>query len=118
MALYGAIEAGGTKFICGVGTGPQDIKLTSFPTSSPSETIDKAIRFIQEQAGPNLSAVGIGSFGPIDLDPSSENYGHITSTPKLAWRDCDFVGTVARALKVPIAFDTSELFSFQRFVKS
>jgi fructokinase len=53
-----------------------------------------------------LSAVGIGSFGPLDLDPRSETYGYITSTPKLAWQNYDFAGAIARILNVPVAFDT------------
>jgi fructokinase len=104
--VFGGIEAGGTKFICGVGTAPDDLKRVSIPTSEPDETIRQAIRFIQEEAGQSLSAVGIGSFGPIDLDPSSRTYGYITSTPKLAWRNYDLAGSVARALRVPVAFDT------------
>jgi len=105
-SVFGGIEAGGTKFVCGVGMGPDDIRLSSFPTSSPDETIKKAVEFIKEVVGTSLTAVGIGSFGPIDLNRSSETYGHITSTPKLAWRNYDFAGSVARALGVPVAFDT------------
>ena len=104
--MFGAIEAGGTKFVCGVGTRPDDIQLSSFPTSSPDETIKKAVEFIREVAGARLTAVGIGSFGPIDLNRSSQTYGHITSTPKLPWRNYDFAGSVAHALGVPVAFDT------------
>jgi fructokinase len=106
MEVFGGIEAGGTKFLCGVGTCPEDVEITSFPTSSPDTTIRKAAHYIRERAGTSLCAVGIGSFGPIDLDPGSETYGYITSTPKLAWQNYDFAGAVARILDVPVAFDT------------
>src|SRR5258705_10729363 len=106
MEVFGGIEAGGTKFLVGVGTSPEDVDIISFPTSSPDTTVRKAAQYIRESAGTRLSAVGIGSFGPLDLDPSSETYGYITSTPKLAWQNYDFAGAVARLLNVPVAFDT------------
>jgi fructokinase len=106
MKLFGGIEAGGTKFICGIGTGPDDLTLTSFPTTSPRETVGQALRFFRETAGQGLPAIGIGSFGPIDCHPGSERYGYITNTPKPGWRNFDFVGTVSRALAIPVVFDT------------
>lgn len=106
MEIFGAIEAGGTKFLCGVGTGPEDIRVVSFATESPDVTVAKAVRFFKEQTDGKLSAIGIGSFGPVELNPGSERFGYITSTPKLAWRNYDFVGAVARALNVPVGFDT------------
>ena len=106
MKVFGGIEAGGTKFICGVGTGPDDLTVISFPTTSPNETIGKAVRFFHEKAGDGLAAIGIGSFGPIDCHPGSERYGYITNTPKPEWQDFDFVGTVSRAFTLPVAFDT------------
>ncbi len=104
--IFGGIEAGGTKFLCGIGTCPEDLNVVSFPTSSPEVTVETAARFFREGAGSKLSAVGIGSFGPIDLEPASETYGYITSTPKRAWRNYDFAGAVGRALNSPIGFDT------------
>jgi fructokinase len=106
MEVFGGIEAGGTKFLCGVGTGPADLHVTSFPTSSPDTTVSRAAQYIRESAGTSLKAVGIGSFGPLDLDPKSETYGHITSTPKRLWQNYDFAGEVERMLNVPVAFDT------------
>jgi fructokinase len=106
MEIFGGIEAGGTKFLCGVGTNPEDVEVTSFPTSSPDTTVRKAARYIRERAGTRLSSVGIGSFGPLDLDPRSKTYGYITSTPKRAWQNYDFAGAVSRILDVPVAFDT------------
>jgi fructokinase len=107
--LVGGIEAGGTKFNCAVGTGPDDIRAElRLPTTSPSETIRKAIEFFHEQAqklGP-IGAVGIASFGPIDPRRGSKTFGHITSTPKPGWVNTDFAGAVERALGVPVGFDT------------
>ncbi len=103
--MFGAIEAGGTKFVCGIGTGPGDLKTTQFPTSTPEITLASVIRFFQE-SGTSLDAVGIGSFGPVDLNRNSPTYGHITSTPKIGWQNFDLRGSVERALNVPVAFDT------------
>lgn len=106
MNLYGGIEAGGTKFVCGLGTGPGDLTTAQFPTTSPEETTRAAIEFFRQKAGANLKAVGIGSFGPVDLHRNSPTYGFVTSTPKLAWQNFDLAGTVGRALGVPVGFDT------------
>ena len=65
--MFGAIEAGGTKFVCAVGTNPDDLKLAQFPTTSPQATTASAIEFLREQSDGELDAVGIGSFGPVDL---------------------------------------------------
>jgi fructokinase len=96
--LFGAIEAGGTKFVCGVGTGPNDLETVTIPTTAPEETTAAAIAFLR---GRGVRAVGIASFGPVDL-----RAGRITSTPKLAWQNFDLAGTVRRGLNVPVAFDT------------
>ncbi len=102
--IYGGVEAGGTKFVCAIGTGPGDLERTAFPTTAPEETIAQAIAFFQAR-GP-LSALGIASFGPVDLDPRSETYGYITSTPKPGWADTDIAGMMGRALGVQVRFDT------------
>ena len=101
MALYGAIEAGGTKFVCGVGTGPEDLVTTRIPTTSPEATVAAAVSWLREQSAGRLRAIGIGSFGPVDL-----NNGYITSTPKAGWRNFDLAGSVGRALGVPVRLDT------------
>src|SRR5689334_17823514 len=106
MNLFGCIEAGGTKFVCGVGTGPHDLQTVQIPTTSPHETTAAAIGFLRKQAGGDLKAVGIGSFGPVDLHRESPTFGSITSTPKAGWQNFDLAGTVGRALGVPIGFDT------------
>jgi fructokinase len=106
--IYGGIEAGGTKFICAVGTGLGDIRTTArIPTTTPEETLGRAIAFFKEQSQrDHLAAIGIGSFGPVDPNPASPTFGFITTTPKPGWAHTDFAGTVRRALSVPVGFDT------------
>ena len=98
MKTFGGIEAGGTKWVCGIGTGPDDLDKIQFPTTTPEETIGAAIAFFK---GRNIAAIGIGSFGPVDLAR-----GRITSTPKAGWRNTDIAGPIGAALGVPIGFDT------------
>ena len=106
MDLYGGIEAGGTKFVCAVGTGPGALESkVQFPTTTPEETIGRAIGFFASQPH-DLAAVGIASFGPVDPDPASATYGFITDTPKPGWANTDFGGAIQRALGVPVHFDT------------
>jgi fructokinase len=108
MNLYGGIEAGGTKFVCMVGSGPDEIQAEiRFPTTSPEETIGKAIDFFKEKTRESpIKGIGIGSFGPLDLDKASPTFGFITSTPKPGWAQTDFVGRIQNALDVPVTFDT------------
>ena len=104
--MYGGIEAGGTKFVCAVGTGPDDLsEMVRFPTTTPEETIGKAIAYFKDQPHA-LKGIGIASFGPIDPNPASETFGHITSTPKLLWQHTDLVGPIKEAFDVPVGFDT------------
>jgi len=105
---YGGIEAGGTKFICAIGRGPGELYESSrFPTTQPAETVEQAIAFFQAHRSKYaLQAIGIASFGPLDLNPGSKTYGHITSTPKPGWRGFDLAGRLQAALGVPIALDT------------
>ena len=106
MTILGGIEAGGTKFVCAVGSGPDEILAeTEFGTTSPEETIERAIAFFEGQPDP-IDAIGIGSFGPVDPDPGSPTFGTITSTPKPGWQNVDILGRVKAALGVPAAFDT------------
>ena len=108
MPLWGGIEAGGTKFVCAVGTGPHDLRAeVRFPTTTPTETLGRAIRFFQQhQKEESLAAVGIASFGPVDPHPDSPTFGYITTTPKPGWAHTDVAGTIRRALSVPVGFDT------------
>lgn len=103
--MLGAIEAGGTKFICGIGTGPEDLRTMRVETSTPDATLSEVVRFFQNSPDP-IRAIGIGSFGPVDLRANSATFGHITSTPKPGWRNFNLVGTMSRFLKVPVGFDT------------
>jgi fructokinase len=105
--LYGGIEAGGTKFVCVIASGPEHIVAEArFPTTTPDETLRKAIQFFQPfTASRQLGAIGVGCFGPLDLDPKSTTYGSITFTPKPNWSNTDVRGILQRALNVEIAFD-------------
>jgi fructokinase len=108
-SLFGGIEAGGTKFVCAVAEGPQAVHAeTRFSTERPDTTIAQAIEFFQQQQNElgELTAIGIGSFGPVDLDPNSPTYGYITSTPKPNWRDTNLVGKIKESFNLPIGFDT------------
>ena len=106
--LYGGLEAGGTKFICVVGSGPENIlEQTRIDTTVPEETLGKVIRFFQPYTTTGkIAAIGIGCFGPLDLNPDSPTYGFITSTPKPRWSNTDVLGTLRRELKVKAAIDT------------
>jgi fructokinase len=108
MTLYGGIEAGGTKFVCLVGSGPGDIHAElRFPTTTPPETLGRAVEFFRQQAKEyRLAGIGVGSFGPVDLDPASPTFGFITTTPKPGWANTDVAGTLQSALQLPVAFDT------------
>lgn len=102
--LFGGIEAGGTKFVCAVGDESGHIKeKVQFLTHTPDETMENVLTFFLTF---NVNAVGIGSFGPIDVNPSSETYGFITSTPKTAWQHYPIKQTVEHALHVPVGFST------------
>jgi len=105
--LYGGIEAGGTKFVCVVVGDPgRVIEEIRFPTTTPEETLQNSIQFFRPfiESG-QIQSIGVGCFGPLDLDPASPTYGHILSTPKPHWSSADVLGTLQRALKVKIAFD-------------
>ncbi len=106
--LFGAIETGGTKVDCAVGMWPSDIRdRIRIPTTTPPETVSGIVAFLaRHHRETPLSAIGIGSFGPIDLRTGSPSYGHITSTPKQGWRNFDLVGSVNQELKLPVTFDT------------
>lgn len=107
--FIGGIEAGGTKFVCSVGSGPDDLGEESrFPTTSPEETLGRTIAFFQDQEakhGP-LQAIGVAAFGPLDPNPNSPTFGYITTTPKPGWANVDFVGALRAEFDLPIGFDT------------
>lgn len=101
----GGIEAGGTKIVIGVGTGPDAIEArTVIPTSSPDKVLQAIADWFADQ--PKIAALGIASFGPLDLDPQSPNWGHITRTTKAEWSNVNLAPALRAALGVPVGFDT------------
>ena len=101
--LYGGMEGGGTKFVCAVGTGPDDIIAdTRFPTTTPKETLAQAIAFFKKYP---LAAIGLAPFGPLDLNRASPGYGSITATPKPGWSNADILGPFRQQFDLPMAFD-------------
>jgi fructokinase len=102
--MLGGIEAGGTKFVCAVGDETGNIiERVQIPTTVPEETISQVIEFFR---GYELEAIGVGSFGPIDVNLESPGYGSITSTPKAGWRNYPFVKTLEKEFRIPIGFNT------------
>ncbi|QTN01398.1 ROK family protein [Sediminibacillus dalangtanensis] len=100
----GAIEAGGTKFVCAVSNEQLEIvDQVCIPTTTPQETLRKVFSFFNQY---ELRSMGIGSFGPIDINIQSATYGFITSTPKPGWRNFDFLGTIKKHYQVPVAWTT------------
>ena len=105
--LYGAIEAGGTKFVCCVASGPghivEEIRLA---TTTPEETLKKTVQFFEPYVtSRRIKTIGVGCFGPLDLNPNSPAYGFITATPKPGWSNTDVRGVLQRDLGVNVAFD-------------
>lgn len=108
--LVGAIEAGGTKFVCAVGTSPLDLERIEFQTGDKPELVLSQVTgwlHAQQRRRGTLQAIGIGSFGPIDLHRESPTYGLITSTPKPGWGRTDILGAIKKSFpEIPVAFDT------------
>lgn len=105
--IFGSIEAGGTKFVCAVGSGPGQYVSETFPTTSPKETINRAIDFFQHHNKKrNLKAIGIGTFGPVDLIKDSTTYGFITTTPKFNWKNTNMLRPFQDSFKIPVSIDT------------
>ncbi len=102
--MLGAIEAGGTKFVCAVGKEDGTlIERIQLDTLTPENTIPHVIEFFKKH---EIEALGVGSFGPVDIDKNSATYGNITSTPKPGWKDYPFLQTLKDALHVPMEFNT------------
>ena len=102
--MIGALEAGGTKMVCALGNADGTIvEQVSIATTTPEETIPKIISYFEKK---NIKALGIGAFGPVDVNKSSCTYGSILDTPKLPWRYYDLVGNLKKELQVPIGLDT------------
>jgi fructokinase len=104
--LFGGVEAGGTKWVCAKGTGPHDLtEVEVIPTTTPPETLGRVIDFFKRDGG-RVAALGVGSFGPVDLRVGSQTFGWITKTAKPGWSDTNVVGALIEKLNVPVAFDT------------
>lgn len=102
--MLGAIEAGGTKFVCAIGNEQGTImERLRIPTTEPKETMHKVWEFFEQHP---VKAIGVGSFGPVDVNRESPTYGYITSTPKPGWRDFPFVSFLKNAFSVPVGFHT------------
>lgn len=100
----GAIEAGGTKFVCAVADESKKIiAKTTLPTENPDKTFQNVRRFFNSH---QVDALGIGCFGPVDLDKNSNTYGSILNTPKTKWKHYDVLGRLQQDLQVPIFIDT------------
>ncbi|HET7579905.1 MAG TPA: ROK family protein [Bacillales bacterium] len=101
---YGAIEAGGTKFVCAVSNEQFEIiDRISIPTTSPPETLDQVFAFFDRFS---MKSIGIGSFGPVDVNKDSRTYGYVTTTPKPGWANFNFLGTVKERYAIPVAWTT------------
>lgn len=100
----GAIEAGGTKFVCGIGNEEGKIEeRISFPTEEPERTLDHVVSYFKNR---RVNAIGIGSFGPINIDKKSPLYGYVTTTPKSGWSNYNFIGKLKQIFDVPFGWDT------------
>ena len=104
MAVIAAVEAGGTKFICGLGTEEgKIIEKINIPTTNPEETMKRVIKYFKDK---KFDVMGVGSFGPIDPVKGSKTYGYITKTPKPYWSDYNMIGELKKHYDVPMEFDT------------
>ncbi|MDH6365176.1 fructokinase [Enterococcus sp. PF1-24] len=102
--MYGGIEAGGTKFVCAVADEKlQIIEKVSFPTEAPEKTLQQVIDFFKKYP---IKSLGIGSFGPIGINPQNENYGYVLATPKKGWTDFNFLGTLKKIFDIPMVWTT------------
>lgn len=102
--LFGALEAGGTKMVCAVATPQgQILDRLTLPTRTPRETVPELLAFFR---GKDLSALGVGSFGPLELDPRSPDYGVIQAAPKVSWRGCPILALLRDGLGLPVGLDT------------
>ena len=104
MTKIGALEAGGTKMVLAVYDGDgQELERLTIPTEAPEITMPRMTGFFRDHA---IDALGVGSFGPLDLNPASPTYGNITSTPKLKWRNYPLLKGLLDGRDIPAAIDT------------
>ncbi|MGN0164542.1 MAG: ROK family protein [Lachnospiraceae bacterium] len=101
--ILGALEAGGTKMVCAIGDENGNIiEQIRIPTLEPEETMKKIVEYF---AGKNIQALGVAAFGPVGINPGTENYGKILETTKTMWRHFDLLGSL-KPLEVPVNIDT------------
>ena len=101
---FGTLEAGGTKMVLSVGNEQNELlEQATIPTETPEKTIPAMIAWFKDR---NIAALGIGTFGPVDLNPASPTYGWITRTPKPGWRDTPLLPPMRDVLGVPVRIDT------------
>ena len=108
-ALFAAIEAGGTKMVCGVGNAETGSRETArIATGDVAGTVRAILGFLAGASTRHgaLAGIGVASFGPLDLDPASPGYGCITTTPKPGWQGADLPAALNDALGLPVAIDT------------
>lgn len=100
----GALEAGGTKMVCAIynETGKQ-LSTIKLKTENPEITLPQINTYFRDN---HIDALGIGSFGPLDLNKGSDTYGWITSTPKLSWKNTPILQEVAKGMNIPVEIDT------------
>lgn len=107
--LLAGVELGGTKCVCILGTGPDDIRAQErLATTDPASTLSRIESILdgwRAQHGA-FSALGVASFGPLDLKPGSPTHGFIMATTKPVWAHTDVAGRLARKLRVPVEVDT------------
>jgi fructokinase len=103
MSAYGLIELGGTKTLVAVGGSLDELTPTRIETTGPEETLGSVVEFL---APHDLQAVGVATFGPLDLDRTSSSFGRILNTPKREWAGYDLIGVLSSRLGVPVAVDT------------
>lgn len=102
--LYGGVETGGSWCVCALGRGPGEIEAEEvFPTGEPEATLERIVEFFCAHRRP--SAIGIGSFGPVDLNLESPTWGYVTTTPKPGWQHVAVASVIRERLGVPVAFD-------------
>lgn len=102
--LIGGIEGGGTKFVCAVGDGTGEIlQKVSIPTRDPEDTLKDVKEFFNNYP---IEALGIGSFGPVDLERDSNSYGMILNTPKIKWKGFPLLKQLKSDYEIPVFIDT------------
>jgi len=103
--LFGGVETGGTWCVCALGTGARDVvALEQFPTGGPEETLGRIVDFFR--SGPAPAAIGVGSFGPVDLNSASPTWGHVTTAPRPGWQHTPVAPALRERLGIPVVFDT------------